>query len=127
MKDQTLQLVGIFALIAILVLLSQSQKTYANKEELVKALPIAVCNQDSDCVLTTAGTCGGCQTAVNSKYLAIWESTPDSAAFQKICSVVGACVIRSYVARCMLVECDALGGECTGVNNLGVCTAVATS
>ncbi|MCX6775083.1 MAG: hypothetical protein NTY99_03285, partial [DPANN group archaeon] len=84
MKDQTLQMIGIFALIAILILLSQTQKTYANKDELQNSINVRACSQDSNCILTTAGTCGGgCQTAVNSKYLAIWESTPDSAVLQK--------------------------------------------
>jgi len=124
-KNKSTVIAVVVAVFIIAFFFVASQKaSYADKDELAKALPVKACTQDSNCVLTGSGACGGlaCPTAVNKNYKTIWESTPDSEAFQKACAVVGACVSTNYVAKCAQAECGA-GAECMG-NTGGMCTAV---
>lgn len=113
MGNKTLLVVMAFLFIILFFILYPQQVSYADKDELSKALPIKACTQDSDCVLTGSGACGGeaCPIAINQKYKTIWESTPDSQEYENNCAVVGMCFpsgMENYTARCVDNICGVL-------------------
>ena len=116
-KNKKLIIFATIVLIAVVFATYQSTQKpsvkYTDKDELSKALPAHECLQDSDCILTGSGACGGeaCPLAINKQYKTIWESTPDSKEHENICALVGVCVpsgMENYTAKCVNNICEAL-------------------
>ena len=100
MKQNKFIVLAILIIVAIILSsLAQKPATYANKDELKKHVTdLYYCAKDSDCVTTSAGACFSCLTVVGKKYLSLWDSTPDSENFKKLCSLAGACVDQSKLS-----------------------------